>query len=185
MSRLIAISVLIVLILSGFFSFSFAQENLTITTYYPSPYGSYKDLAVSNQLYVGTIGDIFSPTGADHPGAITASGGVAGIYLVDQGLTSATLGHPWVSGQVFYWYNSGSQLKLNSGTSDIMSITAAGNVGIGPVPAATNALDVNGRVAIHTGGGVSKMACWRPDGITLGTCTNNSFATATSSCTCN
>jgi hypothetical protein len=31
-----------------------AQENITITTYYPSPYGSYNNLTVINNLSVGT-----------------------------------------------------------------------------------------------------------------------------------
>lgn len=33
----------------------FAQETLTITTYYPSPYGSYNDLAVARRLAIGDL----------------------------------------------------------------------------------------------------------------------------------
>jgi len=33
------------------FSLSFCEEKITITTYYPSPYGSYRDLEVNNNLY--------------------------------------------------------------------------------------------------------------------------------------
>ena len=60
MSRLIVISVVIGLALFGFLSLSSAQENLTITTYYPSPYGSYMDLRVSDQLSVGLINNIWT-----------------------------------------------------------------------------------------------------------------------------
>lgn len=36
-----------------FFGFSSAAENITITTYYPSPYGSYRQLS-SNQVVIGS-----------------------------------------------------------------------------------------------------------------------------------
>lgn len=41
-------------ILVGSGAFLFAEEAITITTYYPSPYGSYQDLYVANELGVGT-----------------------------------------------------------------------------------------------------------------------------------
>ena len=134
MSRLIVISVLIGLALFGLLSLSFAQEHLTITTYYPSPYGSYKDLAVFNQLYVGPIGDIFSPTGGSHPGAIAVSGSAAGLYLVNRNLISTTLSHPWGAGQVFYWYNLGGVAMLSNGATtaagitNVLQVTSSGNL---------------------------------------------------------
>ena len=59
--NLIAITVVFIFIL---FSLSLAQEQITITTYYPSPYGSYQDLTVANSLRLET-----SPTApvADGP----------------------------------------------------------------------------------------------------------------------
>lgn len=42
------------------FPFSFAQETLTLTTYYPSPYGSYNQLYVSDKLGIGTTSAGFS-----------------------------------------------------------------------------------------------------------------------------
>lgn len=38
----------------GLFSLSTAEESITITTYYPSPYGSYNDLYVANNVGIGT-----------------------------------------------------------------------------------------------------------------------------------
>lgn len=41
------------LVLILFFAYAFAEESITITTYYPSPYGSYNELQ-TNKLAVGT-----------------------------------------------------------------------------------------------------------------------------------
>ncbi len=41
-------------ILLSFSSFLFADESITITTYYPSPYGSYNQLYVADKLNIGT-----------------------------------------------------------------------------------------------------------------------------------
>ena len=41
---------------------SLAEERLTITTYYPSPSGSYRDLYVSEKLGVGTTSAQVSPS---------------------------------------------------------------------------------------------------------------------------
>jgi len=40
-------------ILAAFATSIFAEEQMTITTYYPSPYGSYQDLSVANTLNIG------------------------------------------------------------------------------------------------------------------------------------
>ena len=143
MSKLIVIPVIIGLILFGFLSLSSAQENLTITTYYPSPYGSYMDLRVSNQLSVGPISDIFSPTGASHPGAVSLSGSDAGLYLVDRNLNSGTLNHPWIKGQVYYWYNLGREVKVSDGFNNILQIVSNINGSYAPYP--------NGSVGIYSG----------------------------------
>lgn len=45
--NLIAITIVFIFIL---FSLSLAEEQITITTYYPSPYGSYQDLEVIHKL---------------------------------------------------------------------------------------------------------------------------------------
>jgi len=45
------------------FSLSRAQEQITITTYYPSPYGSYRDLEVSNKLSGRGVSPTTGPAG--------------------------------------------------------------------------------------------------------------------------
>ena len=167
MNKLIVIPVVIGLVLFGFLSFSSAQqEHLTITTYYPSPFGSYRDLSVSNQLYVGPIGNIFSITVPEtlHPGAITASGVAGGLYLVDQNLISTTLTHPWATGQVFYWYNLGSKVRLNNAgstsASDVMTITTAGTLNVtGNLLAWSNASHPNGCYMMSYGSTSGRTQC--------------------------
>lgn len=54
MARLFAITGITVCIIFGLLALSFAQnESLTITTYYPSPYGSYADLT-AQRMKIGT-----------------------------------------------------------------------------------------------------------------------------------
>jgi hypothetical protein len=72
---------LIFILFSLFFlnyPFSFAQESLTITTYYPSPYGSY------NQLQTNTLG-------------VGDNDGDGGL---DSGDVPSTAGDVWVAGKV-------------------------------------------------------------------------------------
>lgn len=54
------------LFLLSFYPFLFADETLTITSYYPSPYGSYSQLQ-SNQLSVGDTNGDSQMTSADLP----------------------------------------------------------------------------------------------------------------------
>lgn len=60
------------LFLISFFMFSvtagFSQESLTITTYYPSPYGSYHDLTVSHNLRVGVTDEGYAGVGNENYG---------------------------------------------------------------------------------------------------------------------
>jgi len=48
------ITVLIFALISVFYIFSQAEENLTITTYYPSPYGSYRELTTTGNTTLAT-----------------------------------------------------------------------------------------------------------------------------------
>ncbi|MBM3245665.1 MAG: hypothetical protein FJZ15_07755, partial [Candidatus Omnitrophica bacterium] len=50
--------ILLILFMSFYSIFCFAQENITITTYYPSPYGSYRELRVQRLA----LGDNYSIT---------------------------------------------------------------------------------------------------------------------------
>lgn len=52
---------IIILFIFCLSSLSFSQEQLTITTYYPSPYGSYRDLKVTNTLEVGDVDTTLTP----------------------------------------------------------------------------------------------------------------------------
>lgn len=50
--KLFKIFIVSVLFIVGLFCFSFGQEQITITTYYPSPYGSYQNLE-TRRLVIG------------------------------------------------------------------------------------------------------------------------------------
>lgn len=54
MFRLIHIALNITLIILVLFSLSLAEESITITTYYPSPYGSYNELTTASNTYLAT-----------------------------------------------------------------------------------------------------------------------------------
>jgi hypothetical protein len=64
--------------LSIFPSILFAQEQVTITTYYPSPYGSYNELTVAGNVGIGTTG----PIGKLQVGALPSGvgGAILGLY---------------------------------------------------------------------------------------------------------
>lgn len=68
--RSVKMSLALLLVLGLIFAFGvlpcFAQEQLTITTYYPSPYGSYNELQ-TNKLAVGDTNGDNKLTSADQP----------------------------------------------------------------------------------------------------------------------
>jgi hypothetical protein len=51
---------LVLFLVLSLFAYAFAEESLTITTYYPSPYGSYNELS-TNKLALGGEGSATSP----------------------------------------------------------------------------------------------------------------------------
>ena len=82
-------TVLIAVAFTGFLLTAFAQqrENLTITTYYPSPYGSYNELTIATKAAIGDVNgdgavdqDDFAASGnnVSSPVAIPESLAVAG-----------------------------------------------------------------------------------------------------------
>ncbi|MDP2937779.1 MAG: tail fiber domain-containing protein, partial [Candidatus Omnitrophota bacterium] len=77
------------------FSLSFAEETLTITTYYPSPYGSYNQLT--------TTGNTYLATSSGSVGIGTASPGAYKCYINGTGYLNAAA---WV-------YASDMRLKEN------------------------------------------------------------------------
>lgn len=106
--------------------FANADEQLTISTYYPSPYGSYKNLSVSNWLAVGPVTgtDIWGSAGSV-PGAIVSSGGAAMVLFMDRNLTS----YPTTpaAGNGYAWYDQSSAMRLwTYGTGDIVRINSSG-----------------------------------------------------------
>ena len=122
---------LVLLLVFVLFSPGFAQdEQLTVTTYYPSPFGSYRDLGVSNILAVGPVTPAGWGLGANPvaPGTILLSGTSAGIDMLDRTITA-----PAGPGSVFSWYNSTGALRLatlapGGGKTEILGITRAGRV---------------------------------------------------------
>lgn len=56
MSKRINITGITLFFIFTLFSLGFCEESMTITTYYPSPYGSYNDLYVANRLGIGLTG---------------------------------------------------------------------------------------------------------------------------------
>ncbi len=63
MSKNSAITAIVSLFILGLSSFAFSEENLTITTYYPSPYGSYRELTAHRMK----IGANYSDSGTNVP----------------------------------------------------------------------------------------------------------------------
>ncbi len=102
----------------------FAQEQLTITTYYPSPYGSYNEL----QLY-------------PHSSPVTACNATTRgtmYYDSDDNQIKVCDGTSWTNlGGGGYWTLFGSSLYPND---------TAWNVGIGTTPGAGYKLDVAGTI---------------------------------------
>lgn len=102
----------------------YAQESLTITTYYPSPFGSYRDLTVSHGMNVG----IFSAEPFAE-GNVVLSGDNAMVTLWDIAL-NARPGAP-VAGQRYSIRNSGRVLQVNTdgvAGAPLVAVTSAGDI---------------------------------------------------------
>ena len=65
----------------GFLSFGYPEEQITITTYYPSPYGSYQELNVNNSLALGPNSRAGLNALSDTSGAIYSTGAGGGYYF--------------------------------------------------------------------------------------------------------
>lgn len=79
------IVLILAFVLSGYMSAFAQQEEITITAYYPSPYGVYSEMAVTNRQAVGDVnGDSLynnadmavDQFGAPIPGSLTVAGSV-------------------------------------------------------------------------------------------------------------
>ncbi len=109
-------------------SFGFS-EDLIITTYYPSPNGSYRDLRVSNSLGVGTLSDAWLATQANNDGMIVSAGVNGGLYFKGRN-----------NGNIFAWYSlDGATARLwNSSGGDLFGVSNTGNVYIRKSSEVTN-----------------------------------------------
>jgi len=62
MRKSISINAMVLFFIFGLFSLGFSQETMTITTYYPSPYGNYRELT-AHKLKIGRTYSVASPLG--------------------------------------------------------------------------------------------------------------------------
>ncbi|MEK7851022.1 MAG: hypothetical protein AAB275_03995 [Deltaproteobacteria bacterium] len=130
-----------------FNSLTFAEEQITITTYYPSPYGSYNQLYVAGSLGIGTTGpntklQVYGGSGNLIKLQSSTGMGTAGEAI---GITFVQSGDVEVS-RIESITESGSNIGLRfftyaTGAGERMRINAAGNVGIG-TPSPGSLLDV-------------------------------------------
>ncbi|MFC1521812.1 hypothetical protein ACFL6Y_05340 [Elusimicrobiota bacterium] len=142
-------------------------EKITITSYYPSPYGAYRELRSTQNSYFATqsgkmvgIGTI-TPSSAltiDAGATNGASGGAVHLKGSDSPLvriTNTGTGRDWAA----ISSNEGSLLFSDIGVATRMIIDGNGNVGIGSsAPAAK--LHVQGAAEIT--GGISVGSEWEP-----------------------
>jgi len=124
MKKLLRIFEVTVLFMSILSCFVFA-EDITITTYYPSPFGSYRDLQVTNKATFGPF-SMFAPA-AVVPGSIVLSGNTAGVYIVDRNLGA----YPGTAGSAYAMYNLGGILRLWTPVNgDLITVNSNGNINI-------------------------------------------------------
>jgi len=167
---------LIFLLVNPFFAL--AEESITITTYYPSPYGSYKELS-SYRMKIGSTYSTTSMTDADN-GKLIVEGlvgigttspaykftiaGTGSIFGVDNqtvflaknsaGTYENYLWPRWSDNITYLNYGSGGFNIRNNASTSTMFLTNAGNVGIGTTDPGSyggqqSKLDVNGYAAAN------------------------------------
>ncbi|MCK9604173.1 MAG: hypothetical protein M0R66_07440 [Candidatus Omnitrophica bacterium] len=142
------------------------SEQLTITTYYPSPYGSYRELTA----YQMKIGSTYS----------AAATSFVNNALLVEGRIGAGVATPQNNLDVEGGAVVGAGYSGTS-TAPTNGLLVEGNVGIG-VASVTNAqLEVQGRIKSNTGSSAGRATCWTANN-TLGFCSDTPTGGA---CTCN
>lgn len=138
------------------FSFVFcfpalAQQTnqVTLTTYYPAPFGMYQEMRVMGRLGVGTA----APAAITDIKGATLNNTVPVVRILDTSASSAMHGNPPISN---LFEVSGTFLP--SGTTPYIVVPRGGNVGIRTVP--SYALDVLGTTRIGRQVGTTKKSVY-------------------------
>ena len=110
--------ILLIIILSLFYFYSFAaEEKIAITTYYPSPHGIYNELQ-ANKISVGDVNNDGELSSLDHPplnGQLYVARSV--IYNPQTSLSSSGIKGEMVYNDAtngFYFYNGSSWRELSA-----------------------------------------------------------------------
>ncbi|MFH1640505.1 MAG: hypothetical protein ABIA66_00940 [Candidatus Omnitrophota bacterium] len=179
---------IMVFFISSVFLLSFAEETLTVTTYYPSPYGSYNELTTADNTYLATTGGSVG-IGTTSPQHKVQIGEIA---------STSTATPDTLSLGGTYSDTAGANPKLRvyyDGTNSVgLGVTSAGMEYIVPASASEGHIfyvgssDVahigpNGEASFDgiSGDGNGKAVCIKSDG-NLGTCTNQPDASGVCNC---
>lgn len=145
---------------------AFAQETLTITTYYPSPYGSYNELT-AYRMKIGTTYSGSGITVADNNlivegriaigttnprSKLTVAGGDIELRQTDDLNTAIKLIAGATSG-TYQGFSGGTQYIGIPSSSGSPTFFNAGNVGIGTTTPGTYKLYVNGQIFMNAAAG--------------------------------
>ena len=119
MVRILKIFAAVIFSINSLLAFAFAEERLTITTFYPSPYGSYKQLSVTDSGAVTATDYALYVTNTAT--SSTASINKFGMYISSTGTWNGSSAN-----------NYGLYIAApTGGTNNYGLIVAGGNVGIG------------------------------------------------------
>ena len=163
----------------GLAAYAAYAENITISTYYPSPYGNYQELeTTSNVRLASTGGNVGIGLGAGVNGttklelAQNTAMKVGSAYLSSGGDYAHLANNAWFNGAAWTTPANGALIQLAAQDVNIyrqtagvftrsVNIDSAGNVAIGTAAPAAK-LDVSGRIRMQDGAanaGVVQMDC--------------------------